>query len=129
MHLRSSRWLSALVALAYTLGWLLLFGHYVEEQHSICAEHGMAHHVEDVGHDDHDVDAPGLHAASDAEHEHCSFTESLRTPYPFTPCSPVEVRASIDARFAENLSFASHTVATSDVWRYAPKTSPPTPAT
>lgn len=126
MHLKSlraQRWLSAWVALTYTLGWLLLFAHYVDERHAVCFEHGTTHHVADDA--DHDEHAAGLNAPEDAEHEHCSFLEVVRPAHTLPSAVTITLLAPCDAPTDQVAHYVADRTAPKDVWRYAPKTSPP----
>ena len=119
------RRLAAWVALSYLLGYLLVFAHFVGEQHATCPEHGEAHHVDDGGEE---LPAPlgaGIAAHPGAEDDHCSLLTAVRdpmqaelAPWVATRDLPPAIRA-LPAR----LNLPPPRVAA--IWRYAPKQSPP----
>ncbi len=116
----------ALTAIAYLVGYLLVFAHFVAERHVECIEHHTAHHA-DASSDDHEA-APaqaGLSALPVTEDHHCDLLSLVR-PKPTT-----SERARLVVR-PPNLTItcgvhapSTHTFIGGAVWRYAPKTSPP----
>ena len=122
--MRRHRGLAALIALGYLLGYLLVFVHFIAEQHAACAEHGVAHHVDSDDEPDRAPLAAGIAATPGSVDDHCHALTTVRghaasaalpapTWYPVT--DPV-------TREDHARDVQAHGIA---VWRYAPKQSPP----
>lgn len=119
-----NRALAALVSLGYLLGYLLVFVHFVAEQHAACSVHGGSHHVEHVDRDGSTPVDSGIERAPRMLDDHCHLLDTVRTH--------VAALSRTNAAFhtiAEPLiqpgRAAEHVDLRSTVWRYAPKQSPP----
>lgn len=119
------RWFAGCVAVSYLLGYLLVFAHFVGEQHATCVEHGEAHHVEDAGEPLPMPLEAGIAAHEGTEDDHCSLLNAVRDPlnveHPHIPAL-TEAVPRIDTIVTQLNLPPPHYRA---IWRYAPKQSPP----
>lgn len=127
------RWGAALTALAYVLGWSLVFAHNVTEQHVVCLEHGDLVHASEDGHDHastevtaevdhHSVDAYPTHE----DHEHCAIGPFLRDDDVTVTGGTTAVAAVVDVEWSEPLELAQWPRPPPiSALTLAPKTSPP----
>ena len=120
-----NRAFAALVSLGYLLGYLLVFVHFVAEQHATCAEHGDAHHVAAAS-DGESEPISGLSRLPDTVDDHCHLLNAVR--HETTAATAFQVSLLRPLPDLTTLSLAS-ALETSHVggpvWRYAPKQSPP----
>lgn len=128
MMLRNRR-LGGLVAVGYLLGYLLVFVHFVAEQHAECAEHGVSHHVSV------DSDEPGSHAALETApsldelpgliDDHCHLLNAVREQVSTPASAAVVFVLHLPVEHVSPAGGTRPSRAYGAVWRYAPKQSPP----
>ena len=122
-----SRFLRAIVALTYLVGYLLAFGHVAGERHAVCVEHDTHHHVDvdlDADVEDTTQTAQSLPRVDD---DHCTLLQFFRSSaHGIVDSAPYAMRAVDDRPPAQTAQPYGQTHASTQLWRFAPKTSPPT---
>ena len=127
MRMTRDRRAAVLVAVGYLLGYLLVFVHFAAEHHAVCAEHGVAHHAE-LSEPSATPLASGFHAAPGSVDDHCHLLNAVRDQAAGEVAAP-DLHVPSAQAAEDNVRNALRSVRTGGaVWRYAPKTSPPSPA-